>query len=182
MAYEIRNNAGAGSEPGRARHALSSSGASRTAAVEALAVVAVLAAAGGAYYWRSSQPSLRGVDFRNASVEVFGTACADPDLTNAAVTSIPLHDGAYQLGKYQFELVGDVKYGDVSGQTSQDSGEKAVFVGSCNSGAATSQVLFVYGLQDGKLTRLATADLSDNGASVVLSYAIENGADRKSVV
>ena len=32
-------------------------------------------------------------------------------------------------------------------------GEKAVFVGSCNSGSATSQVLFVYGMQDGKLTR-----------------------------
>jgi hypothetical protein len=146
-----------------------------TGIAAAAAALVVVAGAGGAYYWKT-HPGIHGVDFRNGPVEVFGTACADPDLTNAAVTTIPLHDGSYQLGKYQFELVGDVKYGDVSGQTNQDSGDKAVFIGSCNSGSATSQVLFVYGMQDGKLTRLATADLSDSGSSVVLSYGIANGA------
>ncbi len=135
----------------------------------------VLLGAGGVYYW-NTQHDIRHADFRNGPVEIFGTACADPDLTSAAVTTIPLHDGAYQLGKYQFELVGDVKYGDVSGQTNQDAGEKAVFVGSCNSGGSTSQVLFVYGMQDGKLTRLATADLSNAGSSVVQSYSIGSGA------
>lgn len=141
----------------------------------AAAAGVVVLGAGGAYYWKSHN-DIRHVDFRNGPVEIFNTACADPDLTSAAVTTIPLHDGSYQLGKYQFELVGDVKYGDVSGQTSQDSGERAVFVGSCNAGGATSQVLFVYGLQDGKLTRLATADLSNNGSGVVQSYSIGNGA------
>jgi hypothetical protein len=141
----------------------------------AAGVGVVLLGAGGVYYW-NNQHDIRNVDFRNGPVEIFGTACADPDLTSAAVTTIPLHDGAYQLGKYQFELVGDVKYGDVSGQTNQDAGDKAVFVGSCNSGGSTSQVLFVYGKQDGKLTRLATADLSNAGSSVVQSYSIGNGA------
>ncbi|HEX3651627.1 MAG TPA: DUF6600 domain-containing protein [Rhizomicrobium sp.] len=147
----------------------------RNMIVAAAAAGLVVAGAGGVYYWKN-QHDIRSVDFRNGPVEIFGTACADPDLTSAAVTTIPLHDGAYQLGKYQFELVSDVKFGDVSGQTNQDAGEKAVFVGSCNTGGSTSQVLFVYGMQDGKLTRLATADLSNAGSSVVQSYSIGNGA------
>lgn len=143
--------------------------------IAGVAAAVVVVGAGGAYYWKT-QHDIHSVDFRNGTVEIFKTACADPDLTSAAVTTIPLHDGAYQLGKYQFELVGDVKYGDVSGQTSQDTGERAVFIGSCNTGGSTSQVLFVYGMQDGKLTRLATADLSNGGSSIVQSYSIANGA------
>lgn len=147
----------------------------RSITMAGAAAAVVVVGAGGAYYWKT-QHDIRSVDFRSGSVEIFGTACADPDLTSAAVTTIPLHDGTYQLGKYQFELVGDVKYGDVSGQTNQDTGDKAVFVGSCNAGGSTSQVLFVYGMQDGKLTRLATTDLSSSGSSVVQSYSIGNGA------
>lgn len=147
----------------------------RNIILAAAAAGVVALGAGGTYYWKT-QRDIHNIDFRNGPVEIFGTACADPDLTSAAVTTVPLHDGAYQLGKYQFELVGDVRYGDVSGQTSQDAGDKAVFVGSCNNGGSTSQVLFVYGMQDGKLTRLATADLSGGGSSIVQSYSIGNGA------
>src|ERR1700722_1071971 len=64
---------------------------------------------------------IHSVDFRNAQVEVIGTTCADTQLTAAGVTKLPLHDGAYQLGQYQFEVVGDVRYGDVSGHTGESS-------------------------------------------------------------
>jgi hypothetical protein len=119
---------------------------------------------------------IHATDFRNGPVEVFSTACADPQLTTAGVTSVPLHDGSYELGQYQFELVGDVKYGDVSGHTNTDGGEKAVFVGSCTSNGQTSQVLFVYGLENGKPVRLATANLSGSGNSLVQSYDVRDGA------
>jgi len=144
-------------------------------------VVAILAAAGIWNWTNNGQLKLwaegvHAIDFRNGPVEVFSTACADPQLTTAGVTSVPLHDGNYELGQYQFELVGDVKYGDVSGHTNSDDGEKAVFVGSCTSNGQTSQVLFVYGLENGKPVRLATANLSGTGNSLVQSYDVRDGA------
>jgi hypothetical protein len=143
--------------------------------------VAILAAAGIWNWTNTGQLKLwaegvHAIDFRNGPVEVFSTACADPQLTTAGVTSVPLHDGNYELGQYQFELVGDVKYGDVSGHTNSDDGEKAVFVGSCTSNGQTSQVLFVYGLENGKPVRLATANLSGSGNSLVQSYDVRDGA------
>jgi hypothetical protein len=119
---------------------------------------------------------IHSVDFRNAQVEVIGTTCADTQLTAAGVTKLPLHDGAYQLGQYQFEVVGDVRYGDVSGHTGESSSDRAVFVGSCSNAGKTSQVLFVYGMEDGKPERVASADLSATGNTLVQSYDVSNGA------
>jgi uncharacterized protein DUF6600 len=145
--------------------------------------VAIVAVAGlGAWNWSNNgqlklwAEGIRAIDFRNAPVQVFGTACADPQLTSAGVTSIPLKDGSYSLGQYQFELVGDVKYGDVSGHTANGGSDKAVFIGSCTSGGQTSQVLFVYGLDNGAPARLATANLSAGGNSLVQSYDVRDGA------
>lgn len=149
-------------------------------AIAALAGVVVL---GGAAYLEKDKLGLsfggggiHAVDFRNSPVEVIGTACADPQLTNAGVTKLPLHDGSYQLGQYQFELVGDVRYGDVSGHTGDSSSEKAVFVGSCSAAGKTSQVLFVYGMMDEKPERLAFTDLSANANTLVQSYSVGDGA------
>jgi hypothetical protein len=136
---------------------------------------------GGAVYLEKdklglSSSGIRSVDLRNSPVEVVGTACADPQLTTAGITKLPLHEGAYQLGQYQFELVGDVRYGDVSGHTSDGNSEKAVFVGSCSAAGKTSQVLFVYGMMDGNPERLASNDLSAVGNTLVQSYSVGDGA------
>jgi hypothetical protein len=151
-----------------------------TVALIAVGAVAIVAGA-GAWNWSNNGQlkqwveGIHATDFRNASIEVFSTACADPQLTAAGVTAVPLHDGSYGLGQYQFELVGDVKYGDISGHTNSDDGEKAVFVGSCTSNGQTSEVLFVYGLVNGKPVRLATADLSGLGNGIVQSYDVRDG-------
>lgn len=134
----------------------------------------------GIWGWTSGKlpmmiEGVRAVDFRNASIEVFGTACANPALTSAAVPNVTVKDGSYDLGQYHFELMGDTKYGDVSGQTNEDAGEKAVFVATCNQGGQTSQVLFVYGIENSKPARLATLDLSNGNASLVQSYSVGNG-------
>ncbi|HEY3778256.1 MAG TPA: DUF6600 domain-containing protein [Rhizomicrobium sp.] len=147
-------------------------------AIAALAGVVII---GGAAYVEKdklgmSSGGIHSVDFRNSPVEVVGTACADAQLTTAGVATLPLHDGAYQLGQYQFELVGDVRYGDVSGHTGDNTSEKAVFVGSCSNSGKTSQVLFVYGMMDGKPERLATSDLSQSGNALVQSYSVGEGA------
>jgi hypothetical protein len=151
-----------------------------TVALIAVGAVAIAAGA-GAWNWTNNGQlkqwveGIHATDFKNASVEVFSTACADPQLTAAGVTAVPLHEGSYELGQYQFELVGDVKYGDVSGHTNSDDGEKAVFVGSCTSNGQTSEVLFVYGLVNGKPVRIATADLSGSGNGIVQSYEVRDG-------
>jgi hypothetical protein len=143
---------------------------------------ALLLAAFGAWNWSNNgqlklwAEGIHAIDFRNAPVEVFSTACADPQLASAGVTSIPLKDGSYSLGQYQFEIVGDVKYGDVSGHTAGGGTDKAVFVGSCTSNGQTSQVLFVYGLENGAAARLATANLSNGGNNLVQSYDVRDGA------
>lgn len=147
----------------------------------AIAIVAGVAIIGGAAYLEKdklglSPSGIRSVDLRNSQVEVVGTACADPQLTTAGIAKLPLHDGAYQLGQYQFELVGDVRYGDVSGHTGDNNSEKAVFVGSCSTAGKTSQVLFVYGMMDGNPERLASTDLSAGGNTLVQSYSVGDGA------
>jgi hypothetical protein len=153
---------------------------SSTQNIAIAAVAGILIVGGGVYVARDSLGlggGIHSIDFRNTPVEVVGTACADPQLTAAGVTKLPLHDGAYQLGQYQFELVGDVRYGDVSGHTGESTSEKAVFVGSCSTAGKTSQVLFVYGMEDGKPERLASSDLSAAGTStLVQSYDVSNGA------
>jgi hypothetical protein len=146
--------------------------------IAGLAGVVVLG--GAAWYAQnnlmSGSSGIHSVDFRNAQVEVIGTACADPQLTTAGVTKLPLHEGSYQLGQYQFELVGDVRYGDVSGHTGETASDKAVFVGSCSNSGKTSQVLFVYGMEDGKPQRIASNDLSGTQNTLVHSYDVSNGA------
>lgn len=147
----------------------------------AIAAAAGIIVLGGAAWYAQDNLKLwsggiHSVDFRNAQVEVLGTACADPQLTNAGVTKLPLHDGSYQLGQYQFELVGDVRYGDVSGHTGETGSDKAVFVGSCSNAGKTSQVLFVYGMEDGKPERIASTDLSGTQNTLVQSYTVGDGA------
>ncbi len=147
----------------------------------AIAAAAGIVVLGGAAWFAQDNLKLwsggiHSVDFRNAQVEVVGTACADPQLTTAGVTKLPLHDGFYQLGQYQFEVVGDVRYGDVSGHTGETGSDKAVFVGSCSNAGKTSQVLFVYGMEDGKPERVASTDLSGSENTLVQSYTVGDGS------
>jgi hypothetical protein len=108
-------------------------------------------------------------DFRNAEVDVSDTPCSD----NAKYSTIVLKDGKYELGNYQFELFGDPKHGDVYGRTKKDAPDASVFVGDCAISGQTSQVLFVYGNDDGgKFKRLGDTNLTDNGNGLVQSYDV----------
>ena len=101
-------------------------------------------------------------DFRNAQVDVGGTSCSD----GAKLSTLVLQDGRYQLGSYQFSLLGDVKHGDVFGHTQEGTPAASVFIGNCVADGQTSQVLFVYGSdEDGRPTRLAADDLSDDSGA-----------------
>lgn len=109
-------------------------------------------------------------DFRNAQIDVSDTPCSD----NTKFSTLVLQDGKFELGQYQFELFGDTKHGDVSGHTTTGDTDDAVFVGNCAIDGQTSQVLFVYGLENGSLKRLGTANLTDNGNGLVQSYDVKD--------
>src|SRR6185312_16075586 len=97
-------------------------------------------------------------DFRNGQIDVADTSCSD----DAKLSTLMLQNGHYQLGSYDFSMLGDVKQGDVFGRTQPGTPEASVFVGNCVADGQASQVLFVYGTDEtGKPKRLATADLSD---------------------
>jgi hypothetical protein len=153
----------------------------RTAGVAAGAAGVALLAAFAGWSWVSGgtlklwAEGVRGVDFANAAIDVSNTACADPLLSQAGIASLPMHDGAYHLGAYRFELASGPKYGNVSGNTSAEQSEKAVFVGSCNSGAQPTQVLFVYGLENGHPARIASVDLPGGESSSIQSLDVNDG-------
>jgi hypothetical protein len=110
------------------------------------------------------------VDFRNAQIDVSDTPCSD----NSKLSTILPQDGRYQLGSYQFSLLGDVKHGDVFGHTQPGTPVASVFVGNCVVDGQTSQVLFAYGTDENeKPKRLAVANLSDNGT--VESFDVKDG-------
>jgi hypothetical protein len=108
-------------------------------------------------------------DFRNAQIDVSGTACSD----SGKFSTLVLHDGKYELGRYRFEMLDGVKRGKVDGSTKADAGDSAVFVGTCTIDGRTSQILFVYDDRNGAAKRLGTADLTDSG--LVQSFDIKNG-------
>jgi hypothetical protein len=109
-------------------------------------------------------------DFRNAQIDVSGTACSD----NGKFATLVLKDGKYELAQYQFELFGDPKTGDVSGHTTTGATDSNVFVGNCAISGQTSQLLFVYGTENGAPKRLGSANLTENGKGLVQSYDVKD--------
>jgi hypothetical protein len=111
-------------------------------------------------------------DFRNAQIDVADTPCSD----DAKLSTVVLQDGRYQLGSYQFSLLGDVKHGDVFGRTQEGTPPASVFIGKCVASGQTSQVLFVYGVdENGKPKRLAAESLSDDGNETTRSFDVRDG-------
>jgi hypothetical protein len=113
------------------------------------------------------------VDFRNAQIDVSGTACSD----NSRFSYISLKDGKFEFERYQFALSGDAKYGDVSGPENQPHAVSAVFVGSCTVEGRTAQILFFYGIDgSGTPLRLGAVDLTEADGALVRSFRVADGA------
>jgi hypothetical protein len=119
--------------------------------------------------------SIRNTDFKNFTYDWYPS---DSDIP-ATGTKITLKEGSMDTGfgygkePREFFLIDDgVQYGDLTG----DGVEEAVVVlGIITSGTARANIVFVYGLSEGKPARLWTYQTGDRGDHGYHNVSIENG-------
>lgn len=124
---------------------------------------------------------IKSADLANSAIDVAGTVCANNDLASAGVSAIPLRDGTYAIetpSPYTFAILGNVAYGNVSGDLGRGEPDHAAFMARCVQSGNATDVLFIYGAVHGAAARLATYPFGREVSGGSENFTVNNGTMR----